>query len=862
MLGAWKSIAVMTVTALVMSLVAVALPPAKPVQASPNWLDGWRYQIKLTIDCDDVTDDLYDFPVLVYLSASSGTGSDDVTCVFNELGCEAKRIAVTESNGTSQCYVEIEKWDLDSVTPGNSEAWLWVRVPNVSSSEDTVLYLYYDYSHTDNTDYVDYTNETAAENVWVSSFKCVYHMADGAGTSAIYDSTSNDNDGTKMAAAEPAVTTSGKIADAQVFDGGDDKVYLADPSDYNSVIFAFSAWVKMDGDGSGHDTAFGVGDKDTDNDRLYMRLGGGSTTLLTDESMMMARKSGGTLTHVAGVQNGASALYDGGWHHIGLVADTEYAFYLDGVKQTTTAATGSNGGSWGAISNVNQAELGRIVNNVNTADFDGVMDEVQIADANRSDAWMKATYDSGRDALIEYDATGTITVCKHTIPFYDDGQDFHFTSNIPGYASFYLDDDADGTLSDCTSEIPLPAGVYNITEDDPSPGWDLTDLQIMGEPLEGTLSVLDVDNRTVQVYLDPGEKPTVTFVNTEWGTIVVYKDVVSVQTETDDFDFTGDLGSFTLDDDGVGDNYEWFQKAPGTYDVTELVPTGWDLTDITIVDPSTDSSSDLEAGTASLDLSLNEAITCHFENTKRGNIIVEKHTRGGPDGSFTFTGDVAGSIGDGGNLEEEDLVPGKYTVRERIPTGWELSSIRCDDDNSSGSTGTGTTTINLEPGETVTCTYTNSYLGGTPGLPRKVPGAVGTPEPASVLACYLDVPVTEAMPGQQFDISVNLCNRGGEKATKSVDLLINGYQEQSQTVGLGPGACQTVVFRVFKTVPGTYEVSVMGQVGYFTIMPLYPGYVVTQAPAQQAGGIGTAGIITIVVVVIVLAVGLVLILRR
>jgi hypothetical protein len=45
-------------------------------------------------------------------------------------------------------------------------------------------------------------------------------------------------------------------------------------------------------------------------------------------------------------------------------------------------------------------------------------------------------------------------------------------------------------------------------------------------------------------------------------------------------------------------------------------------------------------------------------------------------------------------------------------------------------------------------------------------------------------------------------------------------------------------------------------------MPLFPGYVVREAPPPESRGIGTAGIVTIVVVVIVLAVGLVLILKK
>ena len=60
-------------------------------------------------------------------------------------------------------------------------------------------------------------------------------------------------------------------------------------------------------------------------------------------------------------------------------------------------------------------------------------------------------------------------------------------------------------------------------------------------------------------------------------------------------------------------------------------------------------------------------MTCTFTNTKRGTIIVEKQTN--PDhaqGSFqlTFTGDAAGSIGDGGQIVVSDLEPGTYTSTE------------------------------------------------------------------------------------------------------------------------------------------------------------------------------------------------------
>jgi hypothetical protein len=49
-------------------------------------------------------------------------------------------------------------------------------------------------------------------------------------------------------------------------------------------------------------------------------------------------------------------------------------------------------------------------------------------------------------------------------------------------------------------------------------------------------------------------------------------------------------------------------------------------------------------------------------------------------------------------------VPGSYTVAETVPTGWDLTSAVCDD-------GSAPSDISLDPGETVTCTFTNTQRG-------------------------------------------------------------------------------------------------------------------------------------------------------
>ena len=49
-----------------------------------------------------------------------------------------------------------------------------------------------------------------------------------------------------------------------------------------------------------------------------------------------------------------------------------------------------------------------------------------------------------------------------------------------------------------------------------------------------------------------------------------------------------------------------------------------------------------------------------------------------------------------------------YTVTENPEPTHALTALNCDDANSTENTGTRTATINLEPGETVTCTFTNT----------------------------------------------------------------------------------------------------------------------------------------------------------
>ena len=193
------------------------------------------------------------------------------------------------------------------------------------------------------------------------------------------------------------------------------------------------------------------------------------------------------------------------------------------------------------------------------------------------------------------------------------------------------------------------------------------------------------------------------------GSITVIKDAIPDDSQVFTFTSTTLSSPFYLDDDGVGDNFTIFSGlGAGTYDVTETVPTGWDLTSIVISDPSGGSSS--SGSTATIDLAEGESVVVLFTDTKRGKIIVDKVTDpSGSSQSFDFL--VTGpSYSDSFSLTDAAaphdsgwIKPGTYAASETVPAGWVLTSAVCSD-------GSLINNIILDPGETVIVTFTDARV--------------------------------------------------------------------------------------------------------------------------------------------------------
>ncbi len=152
-----------------------------PVKAvGENWYDtDWTYRKKLTIDHYSVDADLTDFPVMIPITDDSLKDTVHGGHVAQSTGND---ILFTKSDGSTKLSHEIEKYD-----PITGELVAWVKIDSLSSSTDTVIYMYYGNANC--------SNQEDATNVWDSNYQIVLHAKSLEGDT-LEDSTVNNRDGT------------------------------------------------------------------------------------------------------------------------------------------------------------------------------------------------------------------------------------------------------------------------------------------------------------------------------------------------------------------------------------------------------------------------------------------------------------------------------------------------------------------------------------------------------------------------------------------------------------------------------------------------------------------------------------------
>jgi hypothetical protein len=329
-------------------------------QTSSWYNSSWKYRKKITIDHTKVSADQTNFPVLISTTDSSWKDTSNSGHAGQSDGGD---FVITSSDGTTKLSHEIETYDNTS-----GQLIAWVKVPTLSSSADTELYIYY------GNDSV--SNQWDAANVWDSNFKGVWHLPNGTTLSAT-DSTAVNN-GT----ASGTAATAGQVDGAASYSNFGDNISVGTDSSLNITgSITISAWIyptslssgnnrpRMFNKGSGTGYFFGIDNANTTAGLGFGINAGGVGTEYAAAGNVITLNA---FQHVVATYNGSG----------------QTAFYVNG--SAVSADVGAISGN--ITSNSSTARIGN--RDDLTRQFTGKIDEMRISNTVRSASWVATEYNN------------------------------------------------------------------------------------------------------------------------------------------------------------------------------------------------------------------------------------------------------------------------------------------------------------------------------------------------------------------------------------------------------------------------------------------------------------------------------------
>ena len=371
--------------------------------ASENWYDTTFNNRKLiTINSSQIVSTLTNFPVLISIADSdlishAQPDGDDIFFVLY-------------SDNSTKLNHEIEKY-----TSGNLEAW--VNVTSLSSTVDTLIWMYY--GNTSCSSQEDVTG------TWDSKFVGVWHMNDLT-TSTILDSTSYDNDGAKTSANNPLENESGKIGNAQTYNQNDD-INCGNDAEFNfsnETSFTVEAWYYMNTDYTGHQDIVRKGG--TPRWVLYWKYDQTFWRMLTYDGSTYgyAQQTDASpeskWIHLVGTMDGATSVVE---------------LFLDGASVHSDTAY-----------NCSDPTINLFIGFEDGNYLNGTVDEVRISNIQRSDDWINTTYNTTNNPTTfhyvsgneeTYSSGGWVQFASNETSFADGTNITQSNSNFSVYSTTY-----------------------------------------------------------------------------------------------------------------------------------------------------------------------------------------------------------------------------------------------------------------------------------------------------------------------------------------------------------------------------------------------------------------------------------------
>lgn len=330
---------------------------------------GSGYKRAITIDHTKVSNsDQTNFPVL-FSGTYNGSGG------ILDLRTEANGGRVSNSNGYDILFYSDSslRTPLDfervfwNATTGECE--FWVKVPTVSASVDTTIYISYGTP--------SINQDRSTQTIWDTNYKGIYHLKDGT-TLSVSDST-NQNNGTNNG----ATATTGKIDGGTAVDGTQYIIAKSTGGIIAGVNWTISVWMNTTVTFIGPQRAIYSERASSGTD--IIKLDFQDSTSQT-QAFITLRNDNGTLLQT----RGATSINDGIWHYVvGVKSGTSVFLYVDGNQDNTT-------GVWGGTDSYTdslQSWIGADPGDTNSR-FLGSLDEVRLSTSARSADSIKTEYNN------------------------------------------------------------------------------------------------------------------------------------------------------------------------------------------------------------------------------------------------------------------------------------------------------------------------------------------------------------------------------------------------------------------------------------------------------------------------------------
>lgn len=324
--------------------------------AAAWWNNNWANRRTVTINSNNIDEDLLDFPVLVKLSSSN--------IDFAKVKDGGQDIRFVANDDSTDLNYEIEDWN-----DGSETADIWVGIPTVSSSSDTQFYMYYN-----NTSAGDGNNDTG---VWDANFVMVQHLNEESGSgNYIIDSTVNGNDGSPDSTVDFNASSNGGARHWPDNSGTGDVITISEDSNFafNDVV-SYTARFNS----SSYDTYNGIMTK-----MASWGNGYNMTYISTKIACGMGIYVNSTTVVKAGLWYSAYCVYDG----------TKMMIYINGVKQAEgTRVMGDSAAT--------SFKIGSFYSS-GSLPFNGTIDEARVSHGLKSAGWILAAYHANDNNLLSY----------------------------------------------------------------------------------------------------------------------------------------------------------------------------------------------------------------------------------------------------------------------------------------------------------------------------------------------------------------------------------------------------------------------------------------------------------------------------